>query len=222
MKYIVLHFSFIPSSHVGLVSECFRIWSEVYHPILNQSGERLTVDYFYRCRMLSVLVDETSKVIAFCLINNMQTEIPHILEHSYFEPAPREYLERLKAEREHVMTIEWVTVNPTERGKFTKIQPVDLIMGLTFKLAQFSAYTAVMGYSRIDLKADKVAAKFGPRPMGDTNRHDVHCKVMYCKTRDLNGHPISKVQTLIEDLWRYRDHDSPFTETREVFERKVA
>lgn len=218
MKYEIIFLADVPASKVSLVSNCYQVWKDVYTPILKEAGEVLSADFFYRSKMLSVIHDGNHKPIAFSLLNNMHTEILGVIEQTYFEPAPSDFKALLIGEKEQVMTIEWVTVHPDERGKFTKIQPVDLVMGLTFRLAQFSPYTSVMGFSRVDMKADRIAGRYGPRPYGEVTRHNITCKVMFAKTSELVSHPLSQVQALIDELWNSKENHSPLVKDAKIYQ----
>ncbi|MEZ0390718.1 MAG: hypothetical protein ACAH59_00785 [Pseudobdellovibrionaceae bacterium] len=216
MKYEIISLADVPTAKTTLVSHCFQTWKEVYEPILTEAHETLSADYFYRCKMLSVLHDGEQNPIAFSLLNNMNSQLAGVLDLSYFEPAPEAFKKRLQNQKEQVMTIEWVTVHPNQRGKFTKIQPADLIMGLTLKLATYTPYTAVMGYSRVDMKADKIGGKYGPQPYAEINRHGIVCKVMFAKTSELHGHPLQKVQSLIDELWTQKENHSSLVKEASV------
>jgi hypothetical protein len=192
----------VKKGQVELVSHCYRVWREVYEPILAESKESLSSDLFYRCKLLSVIANEDQVPIAFCLHNNLCTEFEGVRDHSYFATATPEFMQKITIEKQHVFTVEWVTVHPNQRGKFTKIQPADLIMGLAMKAGQHSPCTALMGFSRVDLKADKIAERYGGQSYGEVTRHDITCRIMFCTMAQITDHPIQRVQSIVNELWK--------------------
>lgn len=208
MKFEIIDLSKIDKLNKALIENTYSVWKSVYEPILNEANEAILPDYFWKARMISV-IHEKNTPVAFALHGSIPIFMDDVENISYFFPLSDVLKHKLKKFSHQILTIEWVTVNPEHRGKFTKVQPVDLIMGLSFKLLENSHWEASMGFSRTDLKADKVAEKFGVRSQGEVTRHDIHCKLMYVEKEWLTPHPFKKVQLAIDDLWINRvDHTS--------------
>lgn len=220
MKYSLLDLNYITNSNEPMISACYELWRDVYKPILEECGETIRPDLFYRAKLLSV-IHEGARPIAFCLHNNFAANLSGMTEHGYFEPTDLNTRSFLKVNKHQVFSVEWVTVHPAERGKFTKLQKADLIMGLAFKAAIASPYSCVMGFSRTDLKADKLAGKFGVQCLGMTTRHGIECGVMFLEIEKLTDHPTTNVAHAIQELWDNGNIESPYLKLT-ASERKAA
>ncbi len=127
-------------------------------------------------------------------------------------------MREIKANGDRVFAVEWVTVHPDRRAKFSKVQLADLIMGVSTRFMLETESDFVMGFSRTDLGADRIAACLGIRPHGLVNFHGIECQVMIGRRQWVGAHRFAVVERAIEDLWNRReDHyfqKSQASETR--------
>ena len=198
----------IPSSEKANVSRIYDVWNQVYTPILKDSNEVLRSDYFFRTKFLVALFDESEKPLSFSLHNNYDLQLHGVATHSYFDVAPPAFMELISKEQHQVLTYEWVTVHPDERGRKTEAKSSHVLMGLASKAAQASPYTSPMGYSRVDFKADKNAELYGFKALMDTYRHNILCKVMFCRKHEFHPHPSGFVADVVDQVWEKRTNFS--------------
>ncbi|MFZ4404263.1 MAG: hypothetical protein ACOYOK_09200 [Pseudobdellovibrionaceae bacterium] len=183
-----------------IVNQAFDLWKSVYSEILENAGEILVPDYFYKCKIISVIY-ENDIVQAFTLHNVYNLSANGVCDLSYFSPLNEFTKQKLKHEGHKVWTCEWVTVHPDFRGRFTKVQLGEVIMGLAFKLFAELDCTSAMGFSRKDIKADRMAEKFGFISIDTIVRHGIECGVMFLKKENLLPHPYEKTQIKIDSLY---------------------
>ncbi len=117
----------------------------------------------------------------------------------YFDSVSLEIKKQLLENREKIFSCEFVTVHPELRARFSRIQHGDLIMGLAFKVFEFSSCTSAMGFSREDNKADKMAMRFGFEKIDRINLHGINCGVMILKKQNLKEHPLEIASTEIKN-----------------------
>ncbi len=193
--------------HLGKIDSVFKMWREVYTPILAASGESLHPDTFFRSRYVVCISEidaktEVAHTLGFCLLNTIDLKVAHNLGRSYFEPVPAQRMTELLDGREKILTVEWVTVRPESRVRFQKIQLADLIMGAAFRFLQQSDHTLAMGYSRTDVGADRIAASFGVRPFDELQLHGIPCRLMIGRREWVGRHRFSVVEAAVENLWQ--------------------
>lgn len=223
MEYEILDPIVINSKTETLISQCYDLWKSVYDPILSTAGEKIIPEMFYRAKLISV-IHEKNEVLAFTLHNNLYLGLNGTSDLSYLSIVPKIVLNDFKNQKKSIMTIEWVTANPSIRGRFTKIQPGEVIVGLAMRLVKATPWDSVMGFSRTDLKADKTAAKFGAYSLGLTKRHNIECEIMYAEKENIKQHPFAKVESIINDCWNKKINHSPYIKNDAVlnFENSIA
>lgn len=99
------------------------------------------------------------------------------------------------------MTVEWVTVHPDLRKRFSRIQYVDILMGLAFHQMNAGKFHSAIGFSRTDLKADRVVEKFGGKRFELTQQHDIECALMVMERVNLKRHENDRTAQMIDDLY---------------------
>jgi hypothetical protein len=200
MQLRIFDFLNYSSGEINDINQCYDVWLSVYKPILEQCQERLLSDYFYRARKCLAIFDN-QKVIGFALLNTIDFSFQGIEDLTYLADASTNFRNLFKQEKKKVLTVEWVTVSPDYRGRFTKVQYVDLIMGLCFFYARDNGYTCSLGFSRTDLKADRVVEKFGGIKTELTSRHGIECGVMVVHSDNIWPHPIRRTQDSINQIY---------------------
>lgn len=183
-----------------VVNRAFELWSKTYSEILSEASEELRSDYFFRSKLLLAICDSET-IQALCLCNVHDAATKGVLDQSYFDIVPSDIKEQFKRVGHTILSIEWVTVCPELRARFSRIQYADVMMGLAFETCQDTHCTSVLGFSRYDLKADKVAEKFGVRNLGTVRRHSIDCGVMFSEKETLTLHGYQKTRELIEYLY---------------------
>lgn len=201
-----MQLEFIDLGRVGdddapIVNSTYDLWLETYTPILKTAGETIRPELFYRSKVLTLIRDST-KVLSFSLNNVLNLSLNGVDDLSYFSAMPKDILGHLKASRQKMFTIEWVTVHPDERAKLTKIRQSDLIMAISIFAMTNTHCDAAMGFSRIDLGADRLAAKFGARPHGTVSVHDIDCNVMIARKEWYLKPKHALLASIVSDLWK--------------------
>lgn len=197
----------IQKNDTCLVEDCHTLWKQTYTPILHAAGEKIHSDGFFRSRVL-MAVRREEKVVGFSLARFFDLRVPSTSEASYFDPVPkplmRNLMRNLSACGDRICAVEWVTVRPELRAKFSKIQLVDLVMGVAIRFMLKTKSDAVMGFSRVDVGADRIAASFGIRPQGLVNLHGIDCQIMIGRREWVGAHRFAAVERAIADLWERR------------------
>lgn len=204
--YFDLHdLSNLSSEHLRTIETVYEMWEETYRPIVSAANEDLHPDSFFRARYLLCIYDsvssESSQPVAFCLMNSIDLKIPQNAGRSYFRPVPYLRMKDFVSAGDKILTVEWVTVRPANRVQFKKVQLVDLVMGAAFRFMHRTNHTLAMGYSRIDVGADRVAASFGVRPFDDIQLHGISCRLMIGRREWVGKHRFAVVESAIETLW---------------------
>lgn len=199
----------IQKTDTHLVEDCHKLWTETYSSILQSAGETIHSDGFFRSRIL-IAVRCGEQTAGFCMARFFDLRVPSMAESSYFDPVPDPLMHDLCASGDRIFAVEWVTVRPEFRAKFSKVQLVDLIMGVSIRFMFETTSDAVMGFSRVDVGADRIASSFGIRPHGLVNFHGIDCQIMIGRREWLGAHRFAVVERAIEDLWGRRQ-DRYFT-----------
>ncbi|RYG94982.1 MAG: hypothetical protein EON58_15135 [Alphaproteobacteria bacterium] len=200
MQLEIIDLSSIQDRQLPLVNEAYRLWVETYQPILEAAGESLKPEYFFRSKTMIMIRDE-EKVLSFSLNNVLNLGLSGVSDLSYFQEMPLATFEQLRSERFKLFTIEWVTVHPDFRARMTKIQQADLIMGLSINSMTHTDCDGAIGYSRIDLGADRIASRFGARAQEPTLAHGVECNVMLARREWVIPHKFKQIQAVVDGLW---------------------
>lgn len=201
LNYFDLHdLSILSNESLRTVESVYQMWQEVYSPILTAANEALHPDTFFRARYLLCLSD-SDQTIAFCLMNSIDLRVPQNAGRSYFNPVPSQRMAEFVSARDKVLTVEWVTVRPASRVLFKKVQLADLVMGAAFRFLHQTDHTLAMGYSRIDVGADRIAASFGVRAFDEIKLHGINCRLMIGRREWVGKHRFTVVESAIETLW---------------------
>lgn len=200
MKFQVIDFADRKNFDFDLANKAFEMWKETYEPIVAAAGETLPVDYFWKSRLALVLTGEDG-IIGFCLSNFIDFRSAGVSGLSYLNPASDIVKQRFQNDSKKILTVEWVTVAPALRARFSKVQYVDIIMGLSFCYMRDAGFDCAMGFSRTDQKANKIVQKFGGDQLELTQRHGIECGVMVMEQSKLIAHPISKTQAAIDEIY---------------------
>ena len=193
-----------------LLNNCYELWKEVYEPIHKEANQTLETEHFYRAKFLVVLHDENKVPTAFSMHNVLNMELLDIQNVHYFSGANTLFMHKIKEEKHKVMTVEWVTVRPQDRVRFSKLQYYDLIMALNTKAFQLTGCTAAMGFSRMDLKIDRMVERFGYRGCGEIDRLNIVCQIMLLTKSDIKAHPFKIVEQTANELWASRNIQSVY------------
>lgn len=164
--------------------------------------------------LVTTLIKEDDEIVAFSFHRGMRCSDWRSAP-SYMADTPemfRQYVEN----RFDMLTIEWLTVEPSRLGKFTKVQPGDLILGLGFHFMANSCFNATIGFSRQDTKVDKMTTRFGAQLFGTVERLGIPCSVVFVEDHQVKPHPITKTQEKIEQLWNQRINHFPNLERQKA------
>jgi hypothetical protein len=200
MKLELIDFSNIRLEQVDLVNSAFGLWRETFDPILEKAGETLHTDGFFRAKIASVIHTD-GHIHSFSLSNILDLRIDGVNELGYFHEMPKPLLGEFVNRGTRLMTIEWVTVHPEMRLKLTKIQQADLIMGCSIRALLSTECDGAIGYSRIDLGADRIASRFGAKAQATVMAHGIECNVMLARREWVTAHKFKVVQSSVDDLW---------------------
>lgn len=181
-----------------LVKSCFALWLETYAPIVESAGKTLEPSSFFNNKILSVIHDQ-GLVLSFACNNMRDLSDPEVRAMPYFARLSDTLMGRLKDLK--IFTVEWVTVNPEHRAKVSKVQQADLIMSLGIRSMAHSPCDAAIGFSRTDLKADRIAERSGGRAQEYVNIFNIECAVMLALKSWVTGHKYQVVQDVIDELW---------------------
>lgn len=194
----------ISKAHIRLLEAVIQLWRETYTPILAAAKEQLSMDDFFSAKAALVL-HEGDQPVGFCVLNSRPLGLSGVRDCRYFAPLPPKILEDLERTREALLSIEWVTVHPEHRAKLRKVQIADLVMGAAFRLFHQTSHTVVIGYSRTDVGADRIAMNFGVRGFEEISLHGINCRVMIGRKEWVGAHRFTVVESAIEGLWQGRN-----------------
>jgi hypothetical protein len=200
MRLEIVDFSNIRPAQVSLMNSVFSLWRETFTPILEGANEILRPETFFRAKIASVIHTDGC-IHSFSLSNVLDLRINGADELGYFHEMPKGLLAEFKNRGTRLMTIEWVTVHPEMRHKLTKIQQSDLIMGCSIRALLHTECDGAIGYSRIDLGADRIASRFGARPQDKVMAHGIECNVMLARREWVTEHKFKVVQNAVDELW---------------------
>jgi hypothetical protein len=186
---------------VSQISQCLDLWRQVYEPILHKNKETLDLDHFLRSRYLSIL-HGSNKIFAFCLHNPFLVQDSFFLENSYFKYCTPYAKAMIFETTERILSLEWLTANPLFRGKISGINYNEYLLSLTFHWMKENRFSAMMGYSRTDYKADKAAEKFGASAIDTVQRHGIECKIMLAYSNRIITHPDPEQAQVIYQIYK--------------------
>lgn len=184
----------------SLVGAAYALWVQTYTPIVAAAGRTLSPESFHRSQFVTMIC-EGQRVLSFALSSHFDMSIPGVSDMAYFSPMSDGLKAKFIRENPKVMTIEWVTVDPAERERVSKIRQPDLIMGCCFKRFALTDADVAMGFSRVDYGADRIAAQYGCEPQEDTSMFNIACKVMMVRRHQVKSHRFAVVQSAVDRLW---------------------
>lgn len=197
MEFTIINTSSPNDLEINLLNSIVSLWENTYTKI---AGNRLPFDSFHRARSVCVL-HENNTVIGFGANNYFYCGIDKTTDHSYFNQCSQEFKNELISKKSKIMTIEWITINELYQKRFSKIQYSDIIMGIQIHHMKESGFDAAMGFSRMDIKTDRLAKKFGAISKGEISMFNIPCSVIYMPQELVTRHPITKTQEIIIDLY---------------------
>lgn len=150
---------------------------------------------------VSYIVEE-GRAISMCFHRAVSCE-NYLNPPEYFKDSPVDFLKKIQGQGEF-LTIEWMAVHPDKLGRFTKVQPVDLILGSGLRFMQECGFQGGLGFSRQDIKTDRVTERFGTKKMGEVQRFGLNCSLVLVRNHELLQHPIARTQEVLNQLWNQR------------------
>ncbi|HEY8272075.1 MAG TPA: hypothetical protein VIG33_14385 [Pseudobdellovibrionaceae bacterium] len=201
----LIDLSHIEKSDVSTANSAFEVWKQVYTPILTEANEQIRPEFFWKSKLLCV-IEREQLIEGFMLASIYDLSLNGLIDIPYFAPLGDSMKAKLVDDEEKIFTCEWVTVHPLLRGKFSKVQIGDVVMGLGFRAFMDSPCTLAMGFSRTDLKADKMAESFGFENQGMICRHGIECGIMMLRKSNFKSHRYFKTQQVIEELYANKEN----------------
>lgn len=183
----------------GLLLKTLPAFQNSYAEFLGSKTEATFHETVENILCASIII-ENDEVFAFCFHREMQC-LDWKNPPAYMADTP-EFFRKYIENKYRILTIEWLTVAPKYLGKFSKVQPADLMLGSAFAFMKNSVFNACMGFSRQDTKVDQMTTRFGTKLHGTVNRFDIPCSVVLMEEKNLVGHPIKKTQERIDELWQ--------------------
>lgn len=182
-----------------LVNQAFALWMETYLPILGGVGLKLKPSTFYSAQFLNV-IHRDGEVLSLALANVRDTGSRALEDVSYFSPMLPDRITKLRRDFSKVMSLEFITVHPRERARVAKIRQPELIVGCISNVFLRCGAEAAVGFSRIDLGADRLAAQFGFVPHEPTKMFGIECILMIAKRSEIRRHKHAVIQNAIDGL----------------------
>lgn len=205
-KYHLIDLGNILDNSVNLIEQAYVLWEKTYSEILKSSGEILNPDAFWRSKILAV-IEDNGQIVGLHLYNSFDLRINSINKHSYFSHIQPEKVAEIKSSRiNSLMSCEFLTVHPSHRGKKNQISMAEVIVGLCSKVLVHSPWDALIGISRTDFKVDKMSAKIGANSVGDTQRHNIDCKLVLAKKDQIKKIEHKETVDLVENLWAQKNN----------------
>jgi len=198
MEYQIIYdknqFSKVKSLFLRVYSDYCGEFVEQYFERMVQSSDRITAFV------------QNGSVVAFAA-HQILRNINSGAAPEYLRDCPPAFIQSLHGKT--LLTSEWLTIVPESLGQFSKVHPLDLLLGIclrmTFQGPTATTFDGAMGYSRQDRKVDRMAQRFGAELMGTVYRFQIPCSIVFCQPGALQDHPISRVQQKIETLWNQRE-----------------
>ena len=203
----------VDSNQIDLHNKAFRYWSAFWTEVFQQiSGEKVRIDDFYRQTMICALT-RNDEIAGLHLYSFFRLDSEAALEHSYFRVNyTAQALERLRAKGvRSIMSMEYLTINPSFRQSLTGLPMVPVLSGLGFRILQESGYDAMIAPCRRDLKVDVRAAEHGAEPFTDEFiHHGVPVVNMMTLASRVKPHHDTTVREAIDLLWKSKRDLSGF------------
>ena len=200
MKYESIELAKASGRQIDLVNQAYAIWYAEHSVIAAAAGGELKPESFHRCHTLHVIHSD-GLVLSMTLSSFLNLQFDGVAGLKYFEPASFEMTDLFRSATPKIMTVEWITLHPKEKGKFSKIRQPDLILGCAVKAFAISSADMSMGFSRIDLSADRIAMQFGYEGEGIVDMLQIQCRVMRLTKAKIQAHRFAVVQKAIDSLW---------------------
>ena len=201
-------------SSMGRQHDVYDFWKTLWREVFSQvgRGDELNPDEFFRQDLIVAITTETD-VVGFHLYTYFDLSWAPARDHSYFNGIDRTLFARLHAEgMDHVMAMEYLSVNPKFRRSVTGISFGEVIISLGFKLLPFTPCNAAIGTARTDVKVDESSIKLGSRPFHDPiKKYDYPCQLMVCSLAETRPHPDLATRQVIEQLWQNRNDETLIT-----------
>ncbi|MCA6565604.1 MAG: hypothetical protein ACK5UJ_03830 [Pseudobdellovibrionaceae bacterium] len=199
MQFNVIDLNSISSKDLETLDSCYKLWHEVYTPILADAQQSLNKDSFLRARFLAVL-EKDAEVCCFSLMNTHFTLWKPSVEASYFSYCSDITRHLVKSQGLSLLTVEWLTANPKYRRKVTGYPANEVLVSLCFQWMKHMGFDAAIGYPRCDFKSDQVATMMGAKVTESVMRHGIECKVILAHRDSLIMHPETEMAQHIQDL----------------------
>lgn len=187
------------------------VFGEIYKDYAGESWEKSFAEARESSLGLSIIMEE-SDVKAFCFHREVicdDWQNPP----AYISDTPDTFRQQIE-KRLRIMTVEWMSVAPKYWGRFSRVQPADLILGVAINFMGLSCFDASMGFSRQDTKVDILTTRFGTKLYGTVYRFGIPCSVVLVEKSGIQRHPIAKTQETVERLLQNRENHLPHLEQR--------
>lgn len=195
-----------PLQQSRILESIYVLARDVYNPIFAKHNYAIKPESIYGNDFALILSDE-SNVLAFSLLRVQQIELLDQIHSSYFNDITCDLKTAIKSKCKNLLSIEWVTVNPICRGKFSKYQPADLIIGLSLMYAANSVFDGAIGLSRMDIGAERISPRYGATQLGVVKRYDIDSAIMFMPKSDFKLPEHSGLKNKIVELWN--SHQQP-------------
>lgn len=180
---------------------------EGYEEFLHEKADQKFDEVLQELVAGSIIYEDhiSGKVKAFCLHRGVSCSNPE-RPIEYLADTPLQYRHLISQKRPY-LTFEWLTVAKEFQGSFSKVQPVDLALGVSLEFMREYGYGGAMGFSRQDIKTDKVTMRFGFQKHGEVERFGLTCSIMMIEPEQIVAHPIRPTAEKVAFLWANRiDH----------------
>lgn len=185
----------------------YEAWLELWRGVFSEGNRAFEpdTDDFLRQDYVVGIFDQ-GNLVGFHLYSFFDLRKKMCTKHSYFNGIDPQSFEKLKADNiNNVMTMEYLSVMPNYRKKFSNIPWGEVLIALGLQLMKTTAGDAAFGTARVDVKVDSMASQLGFHELqSQIAKYDYSCAVIACPKKSVREHSDEKIRKLIQDLWSNR------------------
>lgn len=204
-KYILMSPHFVPDEQVELFNKLFDCWDETFSKVLEDSGDKLDHDDFFRFDTIGMLM-YNNEIVATQNFTQWDLRLKSSKAHHYIASLENSTVEKLVAEGRHkVFSFEYFFVAPEWRKRSQSLPFLEIMVGLGLKHVQETDAAGFIGTPRTDIKVDQMTIKLGAHYLQQPiHKMKYECAVVYFpRTIQLQyTHPEAK--TWVQQLWKAR------------------
>ncbi len=189
-----------------LYNQAYRYWRKIWGEVFLKAGSpgSLNTENFLRQDVV-ICLHVGNNIIGMLTQNLFNLGADASYDHAYFQPFPKELIERLRSEgRGFVTTAEYLSVHPEFRKSIAGISFSEILIGLMSRVFTQMGGRMALCTTVKPAHVPESCLKFGWVQTGVVQKYGLDCLLMYGDAQTFRGHPEAQIEARIQDYWAQR------------------